>query len=63
VFAQGAFEVVHWKVLFPTPKPVIVVAGLVGVVIVPEPPIKVQSPEPAVVVLAAITAFELTQTV
>jgi hypothetical protein len=61
--AQGAFEVVHLKVLFPTPNPVIVVAGFVGVVIVPDPPIKVQRPVPAVGVLAAIIAFELIQTV
>lgn len=63
VAAHGAFEIVHLKVLLPTPKPVIVVTGLVGVVIVPEPPIKVQSPVPAVGVLAAIVALELTQTV
>ena len=34
-FAQGGFDVVHWKVLLPTPKPVIVVAGLFGAVIAP----------------------------
>lgn len=60
---QGALEVVHRNVLLPTPKPVIVVAGLVGVVIVPDPPINVQSPAPAVGVFAAIVALELTQTV
>lgn len=61
--AQGGFEVVQRKVLFPTPNPVIVVAGLVGVVIVPDPPIKVQTPDPAVGVFAAIVAVELIQTV
>lgn len=49
--------------LLPTPKPVIVVTGLLGVVIVPAPLIKVQSPVPAVGVLAVIVALELTQTV
>ncbi len=63
VAVQGGFEIVHRKVLFPTPKPVMVVTGLLGVVIVPAPLIKVQSPEPAVGVLAAIVALELTQTV
>lgn len=61
--AQGGFEVVQRKTLFPTPKPVIVVAGFVGVVIVPDPLIKVHNPEPAVGVLAAIVAAELTHTV
>jgi hypothetical protein len=50
-------------VLFPIPNPVITEVGLVGVAIVPEPPINVQTPEPAVGVFAAITALELTQTV
>ncbi len=63
VAVQGGLEMVHRKVLFPTPKPVMVVTGLVGVVIVPAPLTKVQSPEPAVGVLAAIVALELTQTV
>lgn len=60
---HGGLEVVQRKVLFPTPKPVMVVTGLVGDVIVPDPPIKVQRPEPAVVVFAAIVAVELIQTV
>ena len=63
VAAQGGLEIVHLKVLLPTPNPVITEVGLVGVEIVPAPPIKVQSPEPAVGVLAAITALEVTQTV
>jgi hypothetical protein len=45
------------------PNPVTVVAGFVGVAIVPEPPINVQFPEPAVGVLAAMVAVELTHTV
>jgi hypothetical protein len=40
-----------------------VVAVFVGVVIVPDPPIKVQSPAPAVGVFAAIVAPELIHTV
>lgn len=40
-----------------------VVIGLFGDVIVPEPPISVHKPLPAVVVFAAIVAVELTQTV
>ena len=60
---QGAFEMVHLKVLFPTPNPVMLVFGELGETIVPLPPIKVQAPVPAVGVFAAITALELTQTV
>ena len=61
--AQGAFEMVHLKVLFPTPNPVMVEFGELGETIVPLPPIKVQTPVPAVGVFAAITALELIQTV
>mgnify|MGYP001592676019 CR=1 FL=1 len=61
--AQGAFEIVHLKTLLPTPNPVIVVAGLVGVVIVPLPESNVHAPVPAVGVFAAIVAPPVTQTV
>lgn len=40
-----------------------VVTGLFGEVIVPDPPINVHTPVPADVVFAAIVAVELTQTV
>lgn len=61
--AQGAFEIVQRKVLLPTPKPVIVVFGLLGETIVPDPPSNVHSPVPAVGVFAAITALDEMQTV
>ena len=41
----------------PAPIPVIVVAGEVGVVIVPVPLINVQSPVPIIGVFAAMVAF------
>jgi hypothetical protein len=43
---HGAFEIVQRKVLGPAPSPVTVDAGLVGVVIVPAPLIRVQVPVP-----------------
>ena len=49
--------------LFPTPSPVISEVGLLGETIVPDPPIKIHCPVPAVGVFAAIVAVELTQTV
>lgn len=45
---------INW--LFPIPKPVIVVLGDVGEVILPEPDNKLQVPVPAVGVLPAIVA-------
>lgn len=63
VCAQGGFVIRQRKVLFPTPNPVIREVGLFGETIVPLPPIKVHCPVPAVGVLAAIVAPELTQTV
>jgi hypothetical protein len=63
LFAQGAFEMVHRNVLFPTPNPVIVVFGLFGEAIVPDPPTKLHTPVPAVGVLAVMTALDVTQTV
>ena len=43
--AQGKFEIVHWKIFVPIARPVIVVEGLFGVVIVPLPDNKVQIPD------------------
>ena len=45
---------VHAKTLLPNPKPVIVVFGKVGFVIVPEPETKVHKPVPTKAVLAFI---------
>ena len=58
-FAQGAFEIVHAKTLFPNPNPVMDVVGESEFVIVPIPETKVQTPVPTVAVLAAIIAFGL----
>lgn len=58
---QGALKIVHRKVLVPTPRLVMVVVGLPGVVIVPEPLTNDHSAEPKLGVLAAIVA-ELTLT-
>lgn len=63
VAAQGAFVILHLNVLLPTPKPVMVVVGLLGDVIVPAPPMSVHKPVPAVGLLAAIVAVDVTQTV
>lgn len=62
-FAQGGFEMVHLKTFAPIPKPVIVVAGLVGLVIVPLPEIRVHDPVPMAGVLALIVAPAVVQTV
>ena len=56
-FAQGAFEMVHAKTLFPNPKPVIDVVGESEFVIVPVPEIKVHAPVPTGGVLAAMMAL------
>lgn len=44
--AQTPFDSVQRKVLLPTPSPVTPDAGLVGLVMLPEPEIKVQIPVP-----------------
>lgn len=61
--AQGGFEMVHLKTLGPTPNPLMLVVGDKELVIVPLPEISDHVPTPAVVVLAAIVAPELIQTV
>lgn len=57
------FVIVHMNVLIPAFKPVIVVTGLLGSVITPDPEIFVHVPVPAVAVLAAITGIEPTHKV
>ena len=53
---QGALEIVHLKTDWPAgAKPVIVVTGDVGVVMVPGPEILVHKPVPTIGALAAIT--------
>jgi hypothetical protein len=53
---QVPFVIVHMKVLIPAVKPVIVVMGLFGAVITPDPEIFVHVPvPPPVAVFAAIT--------
>ena len=54
-FAQGAFEIVHAKTLFPKPKPVMDVVGESEFVIVPVPEINVHAPVPITGVFAVIT--------
>jgi hypothetical protein len=54
---------VHAKTFDPVPKPVIVVDGDKEFVIVPEPEIKVQTPDPVNGLLADIVAPADTQTV
>ena len=44
--AQGLFEIVHAKTLFPKPNPVIEVVGESELVITPVPETKVQTPVP-----------------
>ena len=51
---HGALEIVHSKIFVPKPKPVIVVFGEVGLVIVPLPETKVHNPVPTVGVLAVM---------
>src|SRR5580765_4358819 len=58
--AQAPFEIFHLRTFAPVPKPVIVVVGLVGVVIVPLPLTNVQSPVPTTGVFAAIVAVAQT---
>ena len=53
---QGEFDIVHSKMLGPTPKPVIPEVGEPEVVIVPVPLINVQVPVPIVGVLPAKVA-------
>ena len=57
--AQGAFEMVQAKILFPTPKPVIEVVGDNEFEIVPTPEIKVQTPVPATAVFPFIVVVGL----
>ena len=54
--AQGAFEMVHAKTLFPIANPVIEVVGNNEFVIIPDPETKVQTPVPTVGKLADIFA-------
>lgn len=63
VKAQGGLLILQRKVFVPSANPVIVVVGLFGETIVPAPAITLQTPVPAVGVLAAIVADEVTQTV
>jgi hypothetical protein len=58
---QGGLLMVHWNTFGPKPKPVTVVVGEEGVVMVPVPLTSVQVPVPAVGVFAAIVA-EVAQT-
>ena len=44
--AQGAFEIVHAKTLFPKPNPVTDVVAKSELVITPEPETKVHAPVP-----------------
>ena len=53
---QVPLVIVHWKTFAPVPKAVTVVVGLVGVVIVPLPLTKDQSPVPTDGVFAAMVA-------
>jgi hypothetical protein len=57
--AQGEFDIVHAKTLFPIPKPVIEVVGDNELVIVPEPETKVQTPVPTVAEFADINVLGL----
>ena len=52
--AQGAFEMVHAKTLFPSPNPVTPVVGDNELLMVPIPETKVHTPVPTVAVLAVI---------
>ena len=62
-FAQGGLDIVHAKIFDPVPKPVIVVDGDKEFVIVPEPEIRVQAPDPVNGLLADIDTPVDTQTV
>ena len=55
--AQGAFEIVQAKTLFPKPNPVMDVVGESEFVIVPIPETNVHAPVPTIAALAAIIAF------
>jgi hypothetical protein len=57
--AQGGFEIVQAKTLFPTPNPVIEVVGEREFVIVPDPDTNVQTPVPTAALFAAIKVFGL----
>ncbi len=57
--AHGAFEIVHAKTLFPTPKPVRNVVGETELEIAPIPETNVHTPEPTAGVFALISAFGL----
>ena len=57
--AHGGFEIVHAKTLFPKPNPFMFVIGERELVIDPVPETKVQTPVPAIAVLAFITVFGL----
>lgn len=55
---QGALAMVHLKVLFPVPSPVIPEVGELGEVMLPVPDINVQVPAPTVGVFPAKVAVE-----
>ena len=56
VAGQTPFDVCHWKMLVPTPSPVMPVVFKFGLVIVAVPDNKLQVPVPTDVVFAAIVA-------
>jgi hypothetical protein len=60
---QGKFVILHRKTFGPVPRPVTVVFGRRGFVIVPLPEINVHEPVPTAAVLPAIVAPEETHTV
>jgi hypothetical protein len=60
---HGALEIDHRKTLAPVPRPVNVVLGSVGFVMVPLPEIKVHEPVPTAGVLPVNVAPDETQTV
>jgi len=51
---HGAFEIVHWKIFVPNPKPVTEVLGESELLITPVPEIRVHAPVPIIGALAAI---------
>ena len=61
VEAQGELVMVHWKVLAPTPRPVMPVVAELRLVIVPAPLTRVHTPVPGEAELAAMVA-EVEQT-
>jgi hypothetical protein len=62
-FAQGGFEIVHLKTLFPTPNPVMLVEGDKEFVIIPAPEIRVHAPVPDAATFAPMVAPDVIQTV